>query len=114
VARRCVRRARREARNRCRPLARRSGEDAGPPAVRAGLLGVYLDGRVGQFHEGQRLDGLRSGWGLDRLATATASLGVGSIAAAGGVSSGGVPRGSISLLALPEQPGQPAEHSRLR
>ena len=49
------------------PLARRSGEDAGPATVRAGLLGVYLGDRIGQLHQGQRLDLFRSGWRIDRL-----------------------------------------------
>ena len=41
------------------PLARRSGEDAGPAAVRAGLFRLDLGGGIG--HQGQRLDRLRHG-----------------------------------------------------
>jgi len=50
-----------------KPLARRSGEDAGPSTVRAGLFGVDIGTRLGQLHQGQRLDRLRRAWSLDRL-----------------------------------------------
>src|SRR6266581_2531078 len=62
------------------PLAGRSREDAGPSTVRAGLFGVDVGTRLGQLHQGQRLD----------------RLGGGSGAAAGGVSSGGGAAGAVS------------------
>ena len=49
------------------PLTGRSGEDAGPSTVRAGLFGVRVGARLGQLDQGQWLDRLRRGWLLDRL-----------------------------------------------
>ena len=88
------------------PLAGRSGEDAGAAAGRTGLLGLTFGAGDRQLHQGRRAGRFRDRRGI----------------ALGGLDDGWRWRlqgwcycgGGLSRVALPEQPGQPAEHSRLR